>query len=180
MDKNKAFAKASPAQKRFMIAEDVLEQLDLGIYRAANGVYLGFPMFEENEIAPYKSTQQCKVCAIGSAFVSALRLGNGCDIGNLVANHGGSDQMLTEVESMGAFSPAEMRDMESYFEYGGDDPDDLEWTNYGVLGSEDRLRVIMENVMLNCGKFTGIHGNVKPVGRKAVYKALKNKNRVPA
>ena len=86
--KQKRFDAANPAQKRVMIARDVLELLETeaafkrGVMQ---GIYVDLNFDVENardpkeiQYALYRpeTYKKCGVCALGACFVSAVRLGN--------------------------------------------------------------------------------------------------------
>lgn len=87
-NKNRLFAKMSPAQRRVAIAEDVLAQIKARKYTIEQGTYVelkdSFRIDDANvEIADVVKTTGCNVCARGAAFVSACNVFNNCSIADL-------------------------------------------------------------------------------------------------
>jgi hypothetical protein len=78
---NDKFEKATPAQKRVMIAKDVILQIRAKKFIAESGTYFHLnkdagnePVELRNIICEEQTT--CNVCAIGGAFASAVRITN--------------------------------------------------------------------------------------------------------
>jgi hypothetical protein len=94
--RNKRFKEATKAEKRVIIAKDVLTQLALGKIKATNGTYLlsdelteavdAYDSYVnygdcdnkeagETQICDvFKDMKSCKACALGSVFVSAVSI----------------------------------------------------------------------------------------------------------
>lgn len=82
-ERNRAFMKASKPRRRVLIAKDVLQQIKAGQYRMTSGTYFSrhssrFTKIDQTSLLANGET--CQVCGIGSAFVSAIRLGNNFDM----------------------------------------------------------------------------------------------------
>lgn len=73
---NKLFIKASPSEKRIIIAKDVINQINLGKYISKSGVYCEFNKSIIGDLQKHllKPSVNCKVCAIGSLFSSSIRI----------------------------------------------------------------------------------------------------------
>jgi len=85
----KKFTKMTAAQKRVAIAKDVLKQIKAGRVRIHMGSYLkyiqcpveDFTTFNQSTLLADETV--CRVCAVGAAIVSGLRLFNGAEVGDL-------------------------------------------------------------------------------------------------
>lgn len=158
------FEALSPAEQRVAIFRDIIAQLDARTFTAKTGTYVEVPSLldtvEESVI-----TQPCTVCAIGAAFVSAVRLGDRLD------EHAFGEYGVESADDLsGADSP--MRDhLERFFT--SDDLGLLEsafemsegFAVFNLAGVEaerfgkrfqrpdDRLRAICENGIANGGEF---------------------------
>src|SRR5438132_12605448 len=70
------------AQQRVAIMRDVIKQIDVGGITPWSGVYLGIDYARINQgvLQKVKSPlKKCKVCALGAAFLSSVRLYNQYD-----------------------------------------------------------------------------------------------------
>jgi hypothetical protein len=79
VETNKSFTKANAARKRVLIAKDVLIQIEQGKYNMTQGEYFRPQVYEYDALINQQTINEmppCKVCGIGAAFCSALRLGN--------------------------------------------------------------------------------------------------------
>lgn len=156
-----------------MIAEDVLAQLDAGKYLANHMSYVRS-----------RTDERCAVCAVGSAFISSMMLSGTRDFNASVEAFEidrGLD-IFGETSDTGAFNVRELKNMERAFE-GGDIADGAgvsqgDWLGRMSLCAEDRLRKIMETIMLNCGEVdltSLMFDRTGPIGTKAVYERLAQK-----
>lgn len=121
--RNAAFAEATPAEKRVIIARDVIAQLDAKRLIAEGGSYLSFEDLppdlagaDTTEIAALidagKTT--CTACAKGSVFMSACRLGAVAEKYHI---NGGDFHSASIVDSLrGVFEPEQLHLMEAAFE----------------------------------------------------------------
>lgn len=78
--RNTAFNAMTPAEKRVAICIDVLQQVALGKYNPAVGVYVRGPGQLNQMTLTSSSCPICDVCQQGALVCSALRLGNVFDI----------------------------------------------------------------------------------------------------
>lgn len=74
-DRNARFLKATPAQQRVMVAQDVIEAIDAGEFVPASGTYLwqGMPRFRE-ETRSVEIEPRCVGCALGATFAAFFGL----------------------------------------------------------------------------------------------------------
>lgn len=165
---NKAFAKASKAQKIVIVAKDVLAILAARRIKAVTGTYVSLEMIprarleglkDMSELMKLPSLPACNVCAIGAAmFATTLRLDHvpiesyhDCDdlsFDNLSADYSEADRLgLTTDMSNRArdiFPHDLLRRMEVAFEeseYG-----------YNKTAASGRLKDIYTNLVENKGK----------------------------
>lgn len=81
--KTKPFSKLTKAQKRVAIAKDAIKQIREKRMRVAHGEYIIFcgmePIRQGNvDVVALSKKRPCKVCQIGQAIVSGIRLFNTC------------------------------------------------------------------------------------------------------
>lgn len=170
-NKNEAFDRLSPADKRVSIARDVLQQIWSGAYQPTNLTYFNadaaMPAFEI--AGPNGDMQlilqniiQCKVCAIGAIFASCVRQADKLTIGELLEDAPISNLQSSRNEdgitidySCAAgfttylekfFSFEQLFCMEQVFE------DWICWASE-ITNSSDRLMLIMTNIIRNWGVF---------------------------
>jgi hypothetical protein len=136
-ENNAAFKKATKAQKRVMIAQDVLAQIKAKRYVAEPGRWV-VPTFSENfcntddypdtvpsvqQLFASKEIESCNVCALGGLFMSCTNLNNHTtydqfndeseDIGSLI---GYEEGLSNELDVF--FSKNQLTLIEIYFEDG--------------------------------------------------------------
>ena len=174
---NAEFKKATKAQKRVMIAQDVLAQLKAKRYVAESGcwvqanynptVTLAETKYHDSvqELFAEKTIESCNVCALGGLFMSCTNFNNNTllkdlddvseDLGNLI---GEEEKLSNKLNSI--FTTNQLKLIEAYFE-GNDgfflnyDEDDRIEAFYNKNASYDkkRLKLIMENIVENKGTF---------------------------
>lgn len=189
------FAKLTNTTQRIKIAEDVLAQLKAKAYAATQGTYCsikGISLWanrgkELRDAVETKAVESCTVCALGSMFMSAIRLGDNCKVTNSVSMYNGESEEGNYIAVGGdlihdrihqifgqdrrliesAFEGADM-DLEDYIDANPElelDFDQLERDCidfYEVYPEDDeRLAAIMKNIIRNEGKFI-------PVKRTAI------------
>ena len=173
---NAEFKKATKAQKRVMIAQDVLAQLKAKRYVAESGcwvqanynptVTLAEIKYHDSvqELFAEKTIQSCNVCALGGLFMSCTNFNNNTlleelddvseDLGNLIDEE---EKLSNKLNSI--FSTNQLKLIEMYFEANGgffqeDDEDDRIEVFYNKYPSDKkRLQLIMENIVENEGTF---------------------------
>lgn len=165
---NRRFAMMTPREKKVQIAKDVLMQLDAGLLDARSGTYFASlkasrllsKLLDKNDDVDVElkevldKTPQCEVCAIGAAFVCAVKREGSLLVTNLVECRDLMVEYLTEKE---IFSDDELTLMEVAFEgavlregYEGLDPlNKALYFNHNIPGEKERLRRVMKAVIGN-------------------------------
>ena len=142
------------------IAEDVLAQLKIGRYNAVRGVYLetSVPLKEGDLQSQLKKNmtkrKPCAVCAVGSMFISKVRLDDNFIIDRHDAGYSTVDGDLMCGLLEAAFTPDELSHIESAFEnyaedYGYDHVADF----LESLDDKEALKVLMTEVIRQGGMF---------------------------
>jgi hypothetical protein len=180
---NAAFKKATKAEKRVMIAKDVLAQIKANRYIAESGTWVDANWNIRNEIDGTESVQKlfadrtietCNVCALGSLFMSCTNLNNNTCVSDI--NYGGEGTEIGERIEEGdtlsnglnkIFSKKQLQLIEVYFEKGdgwfgedgytgnyiGEDSRHVEYFNDAYPDDDERLVEIMKNIVANDGTF---------------------------
>lgn len=166
---NAAFKKLSLAKQRIKIAEDVIDQLRLKQLRAES-TYLRVnalaytPRTEITDVDAAEALCQtkCDVCGIGSLFVTAVKRADELPLHDLMSRNTRS----LAVEYLGKwFDSAALDLVEGYFErWNGIHYD----SPIFLMDSQNkRLKMIMENIISNNGRFNPLKGAHKaPRGSK--------------
>ena len=172
---NKAFNKLSKQAKRIAIAQDVLEQIRLGRYKAQTGTYVeADTTFEaddqgfcnvENIQANYALRNdliECTVCAKGALFMSHVNKTNHCTVDDL-RNYDESAAIVDHLEDI--FDPDQLHLIEAAFESDEDfvdrhnteieDEERDSAVDFGHRYTDDekRLIAICKNIIRNKGIF---------------------------
>ena len=167
---NEEFKKATKAQKRVMIAKDVLTQIKAKRYFAESGCWVQTninatcekDLKDEDsvqELFAEKKIESCNVCALGGLFMSCTNLNNNTTvqdlknefyIGDLVADDDEISNGLNRI-----FTQKQLRLIESYFEGGegyfrGGNKTQTFLESYN---DDERLEMIMQNIIDNDGTF---------------------------
>jgi len=180
---NAAFKKATKAEKRVMIAKDVLAQIKANRYIAESGTWVDANWNIRNEIDGTESVQKlfadrtietCNVCALGGLFMSCTNLNNNTCVSDI--NYGGEGTEIGERIQDGdtlsnglnkIFSKKQLQLIEVYFEKGdgwfgedgytgnyiGEDSRHVEYFNDAYPDDDERLVEIMKNIVANDGTF---------------------------
>ncbi len=113
--RNDAFEAATPAQKRVLIAQDVLLQLTTGRLIAENGVYVR-PITERSSIREtIKQEDSCRACGIGALFVAACR--SSAPLSDKFHNFFPDSAEITDALLLhGGFTEEQVSDVENVFE----------------------------------------------------------------
>ena len=180
---NAAFKKATKAEKRVMIAKDVLAQIKAKRYVPESGTWVDPNWNIRNEIDGTESVQKlfadrtietCNVCALGGLFMSCTNLNNNTCVSDI--NYGGEGTEIGERIQDGdtlsnglnkIFSKKQLQLIEVYFEKGdgwfgeegytgvhiGEDSRHVAYFNDAYPDDEDRLVEIMKNIVANDGTF---------------------------
>lgn len=157
------------AEKRVVIAQDVLARLGAGKIRAISGSYFeveeGYSERDHNTLPAgdlrealrdrERRRKRCEVCALGAMFYSQVMLGNGVHLS--VSRGGFSQQIKQKLKQV--FDEMQMREIETAFEgdryddFGGS-PEALAFFRRHADASEaQRLRFICLNIVRNDGTF---------------------------
>ena len=171
---NEQFKKATKAQKRVMIAQDVLAQLKTKRYVAESGCWVQpnyYPDWKQlsdkdsvQELFAAKKIESCNVCALGGLFMSCTNFNNNTLLEDLYDVSGDLGNLIDEEEQLSnklnkIFSTNQLKLIEMYFEANGgyfreDDEDDRIGVFYNKNSSDKkRLQLIMENIVENGGAF---------------------------
>lgn len=136
---NKAFAKASKAEKRVLIAKDVISLLALDAIFPTNGVYFKvekeageFKVKENDEIQKIfanplsRSFPACEVCAIGAAMLSTIRMADKLKVKDVVVGCSNSSSVIDHETGEESLDDRITGSSEFSLEY---DDDDSPWVN---------------------------------------------------
>jgi len=174
--RNKLWKSATKAERKILVAKDVLAQIKKGKFVAKSQMWAGIPISEEESEKETLDTQKvllnakkCECCAIGSVMLSCIAFKNSHQ-SKRGLQYLGSYAMIRKVyledipEDLstlkGVFSKKEIREMEMAFECGAgaNIPDDIRERKisqmYEDMSDKTRLIKIMENVIE--------HGGFKP------------------
>lgn len=179
--RNAKFKAADKAQKRILIAKDVLAQLSARKFRPKQGAFVRMTFRK----APESGTQvcnliedsaprvNCQACALGAMMLSEIRHTNALKVKSVEDGEGG---IYFERDDQGDrlgkyFSTTQLRLVEIAFERGvgyyRDEEDHSIWggTSFSIREKRakamfplskspaKRMRAIMENIIANGGKF---------------------------
>ena len=171
---NEQFKKATKAQKRVMIAQDVLAQLKTKRYVAESGCWVQpnyYPDWKQlsdkdsvQELFAAEKIESCNVCALGGLFMSCTNFNNNTlledlydvsgDLGNLIDEKVNLSNKLNKI-----FSTSQLKLIETYFEANGgyfrdyDEDGRIEAFYNKHSSDKKRLQLIMENIVENEGTF---------------------------
>lgn len=170
---NKQFKKATKAQKRVMIAQDVLAQLKTKRYVAESGCWVKPNIHSSCKVSHHDSVQElfieqkiesCNVCALGGLFMSCTNFNNNTLIEDLDDATAQLGDLIDEEEKLSnklnsIFSVKQLKLIEVYFE--GNDGYFYENREYDTVkafytkypSDKKRLQLIMENIVENGGAF---------------------------
>ena len=175
--KNREFKKLSLREQRIKIAKDVISMIDVGLIRPAS-TYIRLPVFPAIEhrakldmsevIAQLPS---CEVCGIGSLFVSAV---TSADVLKFSDFDFGDDRN-EEVRYLSRwFSEDQLWRVENYYEdrrsvysdghgHSGDSHVSPILCRHPKNAAETRMKMIMENIVSNRGRFDPLNGKHKRI-----------------
>lgn len=174
--RNSRFKKANAARKRVMIAKDVLAQLGTR-FIAKHLCWVGDPSVDTNSRLKYKNKNQevcditsklktCNVCGIGALFVSAVEFADKLKVNDVFDGYVENTSFGLEKGDLWKylgqfFSHKQLNEIECAFE-GGDgligpgdaNCSDLFFDDIDLdLDPGTRMRLIMENIVVNKGTF---------------------------
>lgn len=152
---NAEFAKLTPAQRRVVIAQDVLAQMSSGQIVAEEGVWANFknaiPNKPELELQDFLNEQKsCNVCGLGSLFVCAVKRFNNLKISKVIEGknedvcnndvQGTCRKQITVTTTLsylkGFFSENQLQTIEAAFEQGNGWFDHHDAANASIVGGE--------------------------------------------
>jgi hypothetical protein len=168
---NAEFKKASKAQKRVMIAQDVLAQLKAKRYFAESGCWVQPNIkaaCEKNlkdedsvqELFAAKKIESCNVCALGGLFMSCINLNNNTTVEDLKKEFYIGDFVYDDSKISNGlnriFTQKQLILIESYFEgsqgyFKGDNEKTVVFLE--SYNDDERLEMIMQNIIDNDGTF---------------------------
>jgi len=180
-EKNKQFKRLSKTEKRVAIAKDVLQQLDEKSFKAES-CYLDVARGDDEkrircliqnspeEKASYAlASAKCEVCGIGSLFVSTIELENKATVSDLFDNTENYEAMSIPfvgkkkmADTLSKYFDEDQLDLiEAYFERtvvhanGNLRITDINENSpiWETNRKSERLRMIMNNIIENKGKF---------------------------
>lgn len=151
-------SKIPKAEARVLIAQDVLNQLNLKKIIATKGKYFEFKgdVFDDNDfLHEIIARNPCEVCALGSLYYSRVQLANEtkCDVVQS-SDYSNGSKLISNSETMEEdllqyFDEEVLDKIEAYFEgwysaaqFADNNPD-----------PEIRMRKIMQNIIDNNGDF---------------------------
>lgn len=155
---NAAYQKATPAQRRVMIAKDALKQIETGQINPMSGTYInlwGDGHVEEGKplqpvLLDEASAISCDCCAKGAMFISCVRLSN-----RYHGNPSGIDS--DEINSLVNWPKQNYDEIEAAFEgFYGDKGQYSDWIpkwEQKYPTDRERLPAILKNIIRNKGTF---------------------------
>jgi len=161
---NKQFARLPLSLQRVEIARDVIAQLEQGKFQATQGTYVELPKkltkadLKRDASLVFAASETCTVCGIGGLFVSAVCKADKLPVIDLGTESGSrlSVQGVDSYEYLKQFFPEKMlANIEGAFEQRNDFGGEwgCQWFAEDVDDDNDRLRLIMENIIVNDGEF---------------------------
>jgi hypothetical protein len=168
---NEEFKKATKAQKRVMIAKDVLAQIKAKRYFAESGCWVQPNIkaaCEKNlkdedsvqELFAKKKIKSCNVCALGGLFMSCINLNNNTTVEDLKKEFYIGDFVYDDSKISNGlnriFTQKQLMLIETYFEgsqgyFKGDNEKTLVFLE--SYDDDERLEMIMQNIIDNNGTF---------------------------
>ncbi len=151
-------SKISKAEARVLIAQDVLNQLNLKKIIATSGTYFAFgdTTFDGGDfLHEVLDKTQCQVCALGSLYYSRVQVANEtkCDVVEKIRE----DESLNSINNVHTIMP----DLNQYFDWSA--LDKIEnyfegWFEGDTFYNDNsdpeiRMRKIMQNIIDNNGDF---------------------------
>lgn len=180
--RNRRFKVMSRAEQRVAIAKDVIAQLDAKKI-VARSTYFSPPQKVEDkcrarygdekvrelDLSEVTAQVKCEVCGIGAVFLSTVEFNDKLKVKEFFSYdpiHGYLSDRDNQVEYLGKwFSSKQLDEIEEYFENGSPGCDEAKpWSSSPIqreVKREKRLRMIMENIISNNGKFDPYKGKHK-------------------
>jgi len=171
---NEEFKKATKAQKRIMIAKDVLAQIKAKRYFPESGEWVK-PLWSSDQKSidikldpnssvkdafKSKAINSCQVCALGGLFMSCTNLNNNTTVGDLTKESYIGDLVADDDKISNGlnriFTQKQLILIESYFEgsqgyFKGDDVKTFVFLE--TYNDDERLKMITQNIIDNNGTF---------------------------
>lgn len=169
---NKKFDKASDANKRVLIAKDVLKWLSIGKIQAEPGTYIGLPYADASRDGYKKVSSdervngdECRACALGAVFACAVERAGG------IRDFWEQPSVVMRQKLGAYFTLWQLQLIETAFEashgfavipYGlSEEEEDAHYVardkavEFGraIRDPQERMRAIMENIVANKGTF---------------------------
>jgi hypothetical protein len=167
--RNREFQAMTPEQKRVAIAEDVIRYLNTKAIIAASGSYLKILNVPEKAVGTGIHTvigsKECHACAIGSLFMASVGWRDGVNLDNRhrssvdrAVRMDDDDGLMAHLQDV--FTEGALRRIEMWFEgeeyggfrFGGREADAASEFKDRFPNDEQRLRLIMANIVANNGK----------------------------
>jgi hypothetical protein len=179
---NEEFKKATKAQKRVMIAKDVLAQIKAERYFPKRGEWAR-PLWSDDQKSidikldpnssikdafKSKAINSCKVCALGGLFMSCTNLNNNTTVGDMKTEYYIGEFVNDDVKISNGlnriFTQKQLMLIETYFE-GGEgyfksyshhfsySDEKLLVIFFKSFDDDERLKMIMQNIIDNNGTF---------------------------
>lgn len=179
--RNKAFAAASPEEKRVLIAKDVIAQINSGRFTATRGAWVR-PFNASNretidlatefgsdaplrELVLSEKVANCNCCALGAMFMSCTLYNNQTTAEDFERETHSLDEYVHAGDELSNglnkfFGKVQLRLIEAYFE-GGHGAFDAPFTHNDKIrlweevypSDKARLKAIMQNIVDNHGTF---------------------------
>ena len=153
-------SKIPKAEARVLIAQDVLNQLNLKKIIATSGTYFAFgdTTFDGGDfLHEVLDKTQCQVCALGSLYYSRVQVANEtkCDVVERIGDF--EDESLNSINNVHTIMP----DLNQYFDWSALDKIENYFEGWFEANTfynnnpdpEIRMRKIMQNIIDNNGDF---------------------------
>lgn len=156
--REKVWKKATPAQKRVLIAEDVLRQIDAGKMKATRGIYVSGKSLS-SPVMPhlhgmrerFLTLPDCRVCAHGALIVSCTLYANKATLRDNEDEFRDTSRHMSFANGLEkVFSRQDRRTIECHFEGWGNSG--CAWGNR-YRTARANLSAIMKNIIKNKGEF---------------------------
>lgn len=166
--KEKKWDKSTKAERRVMIAEDVIAQLKLQNIYAMKGKFIrwtGNPSDSTKLKGIFKGRTSCSACVKGALFITSMQYTNGMVMGdsNWLGDWRPDSSPMKKLSKI--FTSLQLAYIETAFEKTAMDcnQDFVDWDSYladklvafghKYYKDEDRMVAIMENIIKNKGTF---------------------------
>lgn len=177
---NKKFKTLSKGAQRLQIAQDVLTQLAMRRIRPESNYFSLSDGLDEVaaeadqkglDLSEIVAQTTCHVCGIGSVFVAAVQRADKCKLSDMKATGNTRDFetdylkrwfSLDQLGLIEAYYECHDSGSQYYSESGHDSPFDSEWDVRSPIHRQKspnkRMKMIMENIISNRGKFDPTKG----------------------